>query len=345
MRRISGLKRAAALLDMPCANRLFVPVILVTGTALSFTIPEFELLDPYVQLVIMYIGINIILTASLNLVNGYMGEFSVGHAGFMAVGAYTASLLTVSVFPQNLSVWLFPVALLAGGILAAASGLIVAIPSFKTRGDYLAIITLAFLMIVKSVIENISAIGGPRGFIGMERLTTMPWVFAWTVVSVWAIRNFVYSRFGRGVLAIREDEIACSLLSVNTRHVKLLAFVISAFFAGIAGGLFAHLLQFVSPRTFDILKSTDMLVMVYLGGVGSIAGSILGATIFTVLIEFLSPLGIWRMVLMPLLLVFIMLFRPRGIMGYRESRLFAPRESFPLPPEKAAEHYRGGGAE
>ena len=326
------------------ARRRLMPVILVTGTVLSFAIPEFELIDPYVQLVLMYIGINVILTVSLNLVNGYMGEFSVGHAGFMAVGAYTASLLTVSVFPQNLSGWLFPVALLAGGILAAASGLIVAIPSFKTRGDYLAIITLAFLMIVKSVIENISAIGGPRGFIGMERLTTMSWVFAWAVISVWAVRNFVYSRFGRGVLAIREDEIACSLLSVNTRHVKLLAFVISAFFAGIAGGLFAHLVQFVSPRTFDILKSTDMLVMVYLGGVGSIAGSILGATIFTVLIELLSPLGVWRMALMPLLLVFLMLFRPRGIMGYRESRLFAPLERFPLPLEKTAKSCNDGGA-
>ena len=336
MKLVSKVRNATGeRLDKLCAKRWLMPVILLAGAALSFLIPGIELLDPYVQIVLMYVGINIILTVSLNLVNGYMGEFSVGHAGFMAVGAYTASLLTVSVFPQSLSPWLFPIAILAGGLLAAISGLIVAIPSFETRGDYLAIITLAFLMIVKSVIENISAIGGPRGFIGMEKLTTMPWVFAWTVVSVWAIRNFVYSRFGRGVLAIREDEIVCSVLSVNTRHVKLLAFVISAFFTGIAGGLFAHLLQFVSPRTFDILKSTDMLVMVYLGGVGSIAGSILGATVFTVLIELLSPLGLWRMVFMPLMLVFLMLFRPRGIMGYRESRLIAPADASPLIPGSA----------
>jgi len=144
------------------------------------------------------------------------------------------------------------------------------------------------------------------------------------VLAVWCMRNFIYSNFGRGVLSIREDEIASDLMSVNTRQVKLLAFVISSFFAGVAGGLFAHLLQFISPRVFDILKSTDILIMVYLGGIGSIAGSILGATIFTVLLEALRPLGYYRMILMPLLLIFLMLYRPRGIMGLREFRWFIP---------------------
>jgi branched-chain amino acid transport system permease protein len=253
-----------------------------------------------------------------------MGEFSVGHAGFMAIGAYIASILTVNVFPQASVNFLFPAAILVGGIGAALIGFLVAIPSFKTRGDYLAIVTLAFGMIVKSGLENIDAVGGPRGMLGMDKLTTLPWVFFWTVLSVWVIRNLVYSKFGRGVLSIREDEIAASLMSVNTRQVKIIAFVVSSFFAGIAGGLFAHALQFINPRMFDILKSTDILIMVYLGGIASIAGSIIGAIIYTILLEVLRPLGIWRMVLMPLMLVLLMIYRPRGIMGLREAKMFVP---------------------
>ena len=297
---------------------------LAAGLAISFAIPRFGWVDEYVQLVMMYAGINIILCVSLNLVNGYMGEFSVGHAGFMAVGAYVSSVLTVIVFPEGSAAWRFPMAVAAGGLGAALVGLVVAIPSFKTRGDYLAIVTLAFNMIVKSVIENIDAVGGPRGFMGMERLTTLPWVFFWTALSIWMIRNFAYSNYGRGVLSIREDEVACELMGVNTRQVKMMTFVLSSFFAGVAGALFAHLLQFINPRSFDILKSTDILIMVYLGGVGSIAGSILGASLYTVLLEVLRPLAIWRMVLMPLMLVLLMLFRPRGIMGLREWSAFVP---------------------
>lgn len=306
------------------ANRRVLPILLVVGFLLSFAIPALGLLDQYVQLVLMYVGINIILTVSLNLVNGYMGEFSVGHAGFMAVGAYTASILTVRVFPESAQAFLFPVAVIAGGFAAALAGLIVALPSFKTRGDYLAIVTLAFLMIVKSVIENIEAIGGPRGFLGMAKLTTLPWTFVWTVVALWVIRNFVYSNYGRGVISIREDEIASDLMGVDTKRVKLLAFTISSFFTGVAGALFAHVLQFINPRVFDIIKSTDILIMVYLGGIGSIGGSVVGATIYTVLLEVLRPLGMWRMVLMPLVLVLLMLYRPRGIMGLREFRWLIP---------------------
>ncbi len=309
-------------------NRRLLPVFLGAGFVLSFLVPRFGLLDQYVQLILMYVGINIILSVSLNLINGYMGEFSVGHAGFMAVGAYVSSILTVLIFPSTGSAFTFPIAVCAGGLAAGLVGLVVAVPSFHTRGDYLAIVTLAFGMIVKSILENIDAVGGPRGFLGMEKLTTLPWVFFWTVVSVWIIRNLVYSKFGRGVLSIREDEIASDLMSVNTRQVKVIAFVISSFFAGIAGGLFAHLLQFINPRTFDILKSTDILIMVYLGGIGSIAGSILGASVFTVLLEVLRPMGIWRMVIMPLMLVLLMIYRPYGMMGLREFRWFVPGRDF-----------------
>src|SRR5271157_3776404 len=305
-------------------KRWLLPALLIFVFALSLVIQQFDLLDPYVQLIIMYVGINIILTLSLNLINGYMGEFSVGHAGFMAIGAYVASFLTVKVFPAHMAAWLFPMAVIAGGAAAGVVGLVVAFPSFKTRGDYLAIVTLAFGMIVKSVIENINAIGGPRGFLGMEKLTTLPWVFVWTVLSVWVIRNLVYSKFGRGVLSIREDEIASNLMGVDTRHVKVLAFVVSSFFAGVAGALYAHVLQFITPRAFDIIKSTDILIMVYLGGIGSLAGSIIGATVYTVLLEVLRPMGVWRMVFMPLVLVLLMLYRPKGIMGLKEFPWFVP---------------------
>jgi branched-chain amino acid transport system permease protein len=292
--------------------------------ALSWFLPETGLLNPYVVQILMYVGINMILTLALNLVNGYMGEFSVGHAGFMAIGAYVSSILTVWVAPSFLMPWLFPAVLVAGGLGAALSGLIVAFPSFRTRGDYLAIVTLAFNMIVKSILENLEVLGGPRGFLGMPRLTTLPWVTAWVLLALYLCRNLVYSNFGRGLTAIREDEVAANLTSVDTKKLKIYAFLISAFLTGVAGGLFAHLLQFINPRSFSILKSTDMLVMVYLGGIGSLTGSLLGAAIFTLLLEILRPLGLWRWVVGPLLLVLLMIFRPRGIMGLKESRWFAP---------------------
>jgi branched-chain amino acid transport system permease protein len=282
------------------------------------------LLNEYQQLLFMYAGINVILCVSLNLVNGYMGEFSIGHAGFMAVGAYASSLLTVRALPEG-GVWLLPVAVIVGGLAAAVAGLVIAVPSFRTRGDYLAIVTLAFTMIVKSALENLEWVGGGRGLSGMRKLTTLPWVFAWTVLAVAAVRNLVYSRFGRAILSIREDELAGLLSGVETRRVKLIAFTASAFLAGTAGALYAHLVLFITPRGFDLLKSTDVLIMVYLGGIGSILGSILGATAYTILLEWLRPLGVWRMVCLPFLLVLLMIFRPQGILGLRELPWLVPR--------------------
>jgi branched-chain amino acid transport system permease protein len=312
-------------------NRWKLQLILLGVLILTVVLPGVGVINDYVNLVLKYIGINIILTISLNLVNGYMGEFSVGHAGFMAVGAYTASLLTVLVIPEALNPILFPLVIIAGGVMAGIFGLGLAFPSFRTRGDYLAIVTLAFNMIIKSALENIEAIGGPRGFMGMSKLTSLMWVFIWVVIAVWLARNFIYSNYGRGVLSIREDETAAGLVSVNTRQVKVLTFVFSAFLAGIAGGLFAHELQFINPRSFTILKSTDMLVMVYLGGIGSLGGSILGAATYTLVGEglrtLLQTLGIsqeWRQVVAPLMLILLMLFRPKGIMGLREWRFLIP---------------------
>lgn len=317
-------------------KRWGLPLILVVLFPLTILLPKFGIINPYIDLVLKYIGINIILTISLNLVNGYMGEFSVGHAGFMAIGAYAASLLTVWVFPPQLGPFIFPLALFAGGVAAGIAGLGIAFPSFRTRGDYLAIVTLAFNMIIKSVLENIDAIGGPRGFMGMQKLTSLWWVYLVVILMVFLARNYVFSNFGRGVLSIREDETASGLVSVSTRQVKVLTFVFSAFLAGVAGGLFAHELQFINPRSFTILKSTDMLVMVYLGGVGSLGGSILGATVYTVVMEglrsVLQQVGIsqeWRLVVAPLMLILLMIFRPNGIMGLREFRFLIPREERP----------------
>lgn len=304
-------------------------------------------LSSYAQLVIMFMGVNIIMSASLNLVNGYMGEFSCGHAGFMALGAYTSSLLTVwfftrgSVFGVNLlspewSPWLFPFILLFGGVVAAVLGLMVAIPSFRTRGDYLAIITLAVNYIVKSAIENIQAIGGARGFMGMSRVVNemknvaeIPWMMIWTWIFVFltlvVIQRFVSSTYGKGIIAIREDEIAAEIMGVNTRRAKLVAFMLSSGLAGVAGGLFAHILGYINPGSFTIMKSTEALVMVYLGGMGSLSGSVLSAVLFTLMLEVLRPLQVIKWVVVPLILFLLMMFRTEGLLGQRELTDVFPR--------------------
>jgi branched-chain amino acid transport system permease protein len=321
-------------------KRFTVPALLVLLLGVLVWAAKSGTMNIYWQSVIMFMGINIILSSSLNIINGNMGEFSCGHAGFMAVGAYVSSLLSVALFAKSatfgepllspdLAVWLFPVVLLAGALAAAVVGLLVAIPSFKTRGDYLAIITIAASYIVKSTIENISAIGGARGFMGMGGVmnamtatANLPWIMIWvfvgTVLSVWLIRRFIYSTFGKGVDAICQDEIAAEIMSVNTDRVKLVAFMVSCGLAGLAGGLFAHILGYVNPGSFTILKSTEIMVMVYLGGMGSLSGSILAAVVMTLLMEALRPLQIVKWVVIPLLLVLLMQFRPEGIMGRRE---------------------------
>jgi branched-chain amino acid transport system permease protein len=285
------------------------------------------------ELILIFMGINIMLSASLNLVNGYMGEFSVGHAGFMAVGAYVSSILTMwlfiddrvfgeAVLSSDLGLPIgFIVALLAGGVAAALAGLMVAFPSFKTRGDYLAIVTLAVNFIVQGVINNIESIGGARGLNGVPLWTNLNWIFVFTILSLAAIYNLVNSTLGKGIIAIREDEISASLMGVNTRHLKLVAFLVSSFIAGVAGGLFAHQLAYVNPGNFGILKSTEALVMVYLGGMGSITGSVIAAAIFTILIEALRPLAVLKWVVIPLVLIILMLFRPQGLFGFREIKL------------------------
>jgi len=308
-------------------------VVCIGGTQAGF-------IDPYYQLILMFVGVNIILTVSLNLINGYMGEFSCGHAGFMAVGAYVSSVLSMWLFgthdvlgppalPPGSALLLFPVVLAAGAVAAALAGLLVAVPSFRTRGDYLAIITLAVNYIVKSAIENMEFVGGARGFMGMKQVeeamqavVPLPWVMTWifiaTVATVWTVRRFISSVYGRGVISIREDETAAELMSIDTKRLKMLGFMLSSGLAGLAGGLFAHILGYINPGSFTILKSTEILVMIYLGGMGSLSGSVLSAVGFTVLLEVLRPLQVIKWVAIPLLLILLMLKRPEGLMGSRE---------------------------
>lgn len=321
-------------------KRLSVPALLAAVFAVLVWASQTGAMNIYWQSVVMFMGVNIILSSSLNIINGNMGEFSCGHAGFMAVGAYVSSVLSVALFAKSaafgdpllsphLAVWIFPLVLLAGALAASLVGLLVAIPSFKTRGDYLAIITIAAAYIVKSTIENIGIIGGARGFMGMSSVmramndtANQPWIMIWvvlgTIFSVWLIRRFIYSTFGKGVDAISQDEIAAEIMSVDTDRVKLVAFMVSCGLAGLAGGLFAHILGYVNPGSFTILKSTEVMVMVYLGGMGSLSGSVLSAILITLLMEALRPLQIVKWVVIPLLLVLLMQFRPEGIMGRRE---------------------------
>lgn len=306
-----------------------------------------QMLTAYAQLVLMFIGINIILSSSLNLINGYMGEFSCGHAGFMAVGAYVSSILNVWLFTSHkvfgppvlspsLAVYLFPATLLAGALAAALAGLLVAFPSFRTRGDYLAIITLAVNYIVKSSVENIQAIGGARGFMGMrkvieemEAVWRIPWIMFWILIftglTIWVLHRFVASSYGKGIVAIRDDEIAAEIMGVDTRRMKVVAFMLSSGLAGLAGGLFAHILGYINPGTFTIMKSTEVMVMVYLGGMGSLSGSVLSAIVFTLILEVLRPLQVIKWVVIPLLLILLMLLRPEGILGNRELTDAFPR--------------------
>lgn len=286
-------------------------------------------LGDYRVLVLKLTLIAIIVTLSLNVVNGYMGEFSCSHPGFMALGAYAASIVTVLCFTQNKilgapllsqapGVLIFPLSLIAGGVLAAFGALFVAIPSFRTRGDYLAIISLAFTFIVKSLIENLEIIGGARGFMGQPDLASLLVVFVVTVLSVLIINNFVRSTLGKALNAVRDDETAANAMTVNTRLTKMAAFLFSAFWAGVAGGLLAHVIRYVNPGSFGILKLSEVLAMVYLGGLNSVLGSIVGAVGLNLLMEAFRPLEILKWIVLPILLILVMIFRPTGLVAFRE---------------------------
>jgi branched-chain amino acid transport system permease protein len=304
--------------------------------ALDVGLPR--LLNPYYLTIASRIGIAIIAAVSLQLVNGFTGQFSIGHAGFMAIGAYASAALSVhfgaglleslgGALPAPLArACYFPVPLLLGGLAAAAAGLLVGIPTLRLRGDYLAIATLGFGEIIRIGILNLDAVGGARGFSlepvghpGVDlRYEGLGGLYAVVLVSVAAIARLVYSSGGLAFRAVGEDEIAAESIGVGTTRIKIEAFVVSSFFAGVAGALFAHSEGYIHTNSFGFARSFEIVVFVVLGGLGSLSGAILAAAALTAAPELLRGLGEWRMILYSLLLVATMLVRPQGLLGRRE---------------------------
>jgi branched-chain amino acid transport system permease protein len=317
-------RAAARLLEYPLVVSALVHLALIYASLHIWTG-----LSDYRLLVARLAMIAIIVTLSLNVVNGYMGEFSCSHPGFMSVGAYASSVFTIvffvtenqfgeAVLPASLGPFFFPLSLILGGLVSALGALLVAIPSFRTRGDYLAIISLAFMFIVKSLFENMEVLGGARGISNQPSYASLPVVFLWTALSIWIINNFVRSTLGKALNAVRDGELAARVMSVDTRKTKIVAFLFAAFWAGVAGGLFAHVIHYINPDTFGIRKLAEVLAMVYFGGLNSVTGSIVGAVGFSLISEVLRPLDIYKWIIIPIMLILIMVFRPTGLIAFTD---------------------------
>ena len=297
-------------------NTIAIVALFIGGQLLTTS----GILSRYYTGIVMMVGINVILTASLNLTTGYLGQLALGHAGFMSVGAYGAALFTMySGLPSGVS---FPVALLIGGIIAAVFGIAIGIPALRLKGDYLAIITLGFGEIIRVLITNVDFTGGAKGLRGIPRITNFAYVYVVAVITLIVLYTLLRSRQGRAIISIREDEVAAEASGINTTYYKLLAFTISAFFAGVAGGLYAHYLSVLDPTNFDFNYSIEILVMVVLGGMGSLTGSVIAAIVLTVLPEALRDFASARMLIYSVLLIVMMIFRPSGLLGTREFSLW-----------------------
>ncbi len=310
--------------------------VLVLLVALDLVAPR--LLNPYYVTILSRIGIAVIAAVSLQLVNGFTGQFSIGHAGFMAIGAYASASLSVyagadvleavsRVVPLPVARWLyFPVALVVGGFVAALAGIVVAVPALRLRGDYLAIATLGAGEIIRIAILNIDAVGGARGFSvaslahpGIDlRFESLAGVFAVGGIAIVAIARLVYAGGGLAFRAVREDETAAESIGIATTRVKVEAFLVASFFAGVAGALFAHSEGYIHTNSFGFVRSFELVVFVVLGGLGSLSGAILAAATLTAAPELLRGLGDWRMVLYSILLIAMMISRPQGLLGQRE---------------------------
>jgi branched-chain amino acid transport system permease protein len=307
----------------------FVIVLYGVGLATEAVMME------YAQRVVLLAGINVILAVGLNLINGTTGQFSIGHAGFMAVGAYGCAFVGVKLAPVVTAALgvgpladgvTFNLALLVGAALAGATGMLVGLPTLRLRGDYLAIVTLGFGEIIRIVFNNAPSLGAATGYFGdtprgLPPYTTFFWVFFWATAVIALVRNVTFSQTGRSLSAIREDEVAAEAMATPTTRLKVLAFTLSAATAGIAGGLFAHLQSFIRPEDFRFEKSIDMVVMIIVGGLGSISGAAIGGIFVAVSLELMRDLQQFRLVLYALLLIVIMLVRPSGLLGTREISL------------------------
>ncbi|HOV42422.1 MAG TPA: branched-chain amino acid ABC transporter permease [Syntrophothermus lipocalidus] len=294
---------------------LSISVLLVAMFFLVQYLINAQLLDVYYQINLFMMGINIILAVSLNLITGFTGQLSLGHAGFMAVGAYVAAVMTTKLG------YSLPVAVLSGCIAAGVAGVLIGVPTLRLKGDYLAIATLGFGEIVRVVLLNIDYVGGAAGLIGIAQLTNWTWLFFSVLVTLLFIQNLINSSYGRACLAVRENEVAAEMMGVDTTKYKILAFTVGAFFAGLAGALYAHYFFIIQPGTFSFFRSFDVLVMVVLGGLGSTTGAVLAAVFLTILSAGLQSFPEIRMVIYSVVLIVTMIYRPQGLMGNKEISL------------------------
>lgn len=291
-------------------------IIIIAIYALGQGLTVAGIIDSYTFMNIAPLAINIILAVSLNLITGITGQFSLGHAAFMAVGAYTSAILT-SNFGMP-----FIVGIIGAALIAAVAGVLIGIPTLRLKGDYLAIATLGFGEIIKTLLLNNEYVGGASGFNYIPLYTNWTWLFLMVVLTIVVISNFIKSKSGRACIAIREDEIAAEAMGINTTFYKVIAFAIGALFAGIAGALYGGYLSFITPESFGFMKSIDILVIVVFGGMGSITGSIVGAIAISFISIALQGIPELRMVIYSVILFIIMVYRPQGIMGNYEFKLF-----------------------
>ena len=317
----------------------FFPVVILSGAVLVFLLRA--TMNDYILSIVCFAGINIILAVSLNVTNGFTGLFSLGHPGFMAVGGYVAAILTfptarkamlLPALPAWLAVqqWSLLPAMLMGGLGATLIAFVVGFPVLRLRGHYLAVATLGFLIIVQVLLINLESFTrGPLGLNGLPMFTNLWWIYLWVVITIYVCWKVKHSSLGRTMLAIREDEIAAECLGVPLARRRILALALGAFFAGVAGGLWAHLVTAITPGSFSVIMAFNLVVMVVIGGAGSITGAALAAASLTLVVEVLRPLeesleayGIGE-VIMAIGLLLILIYRPQGIFGSREPAFLA----------------------
>jgi branched-chain amino acid transport system permease protein len=295
-------------------EHLALLIAVVVGVVITFLVEPMTAYRrqlPYEIGIAVDAAINIILAVSLNLINGHTGQFSLGHAGFMAVGGYIAAKITLAYGAA-----FFLPALVVGGLVAALAGLAVGVPSLRLRGDYLAIVTLGFGEIIRVIFQTSEFFGAATGLTGIAKLTNFGWSWGFAALTAYVVACLVNSTYGRGFIAVHDDEIAASAMGINPVRYKVTAFVVGAFFAGIAGGLYAHHKQVLQPDGFNFLKSIEIVVMVILGGMGRTAGVILAAIILTILPELLRGVAEYRMIIYSLLIIGLMLTRPQGLFTF-----------------------------
>ncbi len=323
---------------------LLVLTVLIIGVIAVFI--RIGVINDYAAQILSFAGINVIIALGLNLITGFTGQLALGHAGFMAIGAYAAA---VSVMQFNMPIF---VGVIIGGIVTSVFGLVIGFPTLRLKGDYLAIVTLAFGEIIRVILVNMDALtGGAAGlkgvpyFVSKETIEKNPNAILWvpvlsfifitlSVVIVLAlVHNLLNSSYGRAIISVREDEVASGSMGVGTFRYKMIAFIISAFIAGVGGGLYAFLFNYLNPTDFNFIRSVDFLIIVVFGGMGSLTGTIVAGYLLTYLQEALRFLQDYRLVIYPLLLIIMMIFRPGGILGSRE---FSPTRLIHLKSFKKA---------